>query len=1440
MHHVEQPPLQAVREQGVAPVEHVAKDALLAVQRSGHAVVLRALPGEQEADPRVLAIHRRQARGTRSARRFEFADQFRHAVADHRAAGCEMRPTHGGDAADRRQRRRILAQPGAERCGQPRERRRRAGGERQDLHRPACRRRPACPPACLHACPGACGRAMRRLLEHDMRIGAAEAERAHPGAPGPPAIRPCLSGSRDRNRDIPQPQAGIGLPEVRQGRDPSCLQREDRLDQPGHARRCLRMADTRLRRADQQLLPRRAAGAVDCGQRRHLDRVAERGAGAVRLHVVHLVRGDACIREGSRQHRLLRAPAGRGQPVAAAILVHRRAADHRVDRIAVRQRVGEALEHHDAAAFAAHIAAGGGVEAAAPAVRRQHPGPREGDAQRRRQHQVHAAGQCQPGLAGTQAGASQMDRHQRGGAGGIQGQCRTLGAVEIGQPPRGHRGRVAGRVVGVQIQVRRPRQQPLLVIVPEQPDEDPGRAAGERVRRDPRLFQRLVAGLQQQALLRIGQPGLARRHVEERGIERLHPIEKAAGAADHAAGATGPRIVQRRRIPAAARHLGDRVDTIAQQVPVALRRAGATRKPAGHADHGDRVRRDVACRSLGGGGGERIRILGSRPRSLVAAQEGGELRGRRMAEEDRRIECATGAPAQQHAQFQQIQRIQSDLAEWPVRPILFPLAERAHALMHRCQRVGHRQAGHRRLAVHRPVDGRADSRAVVVVIGDEHAGAPVVGVGGAEIRHHRHDPGAMPDMELQDRIDRHSRRIPQRHVRLDRLRAARHVIPAARDPGHRRNAGHRAIQDDGEVEQPVAEALVLHLRQHVHSEQLHDRTMIDAKAVQLLHAHLPQCIDAGDTLRIDGTDHMAASLGHAVQQGMRSQPPPQCALVGAQRLRPARRLERQQRRQVAGPRRTHPPRRGHEMVQRDPGERQGPRVAPRGMPPRQHARFRRCEQEGVCGHQVLVREGMIGIEMQVLAGIQVVAHHPGRQRMHLQRHEAVRPGGGGPTLHMLDQALHRVAARDRRTVRRHRNQVVRQIPACAGRGAVDRFTEQPVMIQEGAHMQHRSGRSGAVRRERRAQRLGIADIDRQAEMRDIAQRARGDLERLHVEVRAHHHQRARRQRSSAPRAIAHRHVQHAQERAVAAAAIDNEAGLPRQLRIVEQRDHRLLQIHEVALMLKAARDHVQGAVQVPFAPRHVAIQQRAVARQDGVETCQQRRIRRGRPGDHRAFGNEAPGLRQFRGRAMDPALRGKHPAHRIGQFRRRAAQPACEQTMPQHRIEHWQQDGAVEHPGQQDGRAVPPRLQRIRVPRERCRVLGERACHGERVQRQDVVRDVDIGAGGGQKPKAIIGTGHPAQALEQSRRGLQMAAAERRRRVRRRVQQAGTAAGDDHWNGNETMHEPVDHVEQDVAPLSCLTRPAQASCSAAGPAPRPSLRLPPCASSKAACRSRGS
>ena len=128
------------------------------------------------------------------------------------------------------------------------------------------------------------------------------------------------------------------------------VQRQRRLDQAGDTGGDVEVADVRLDRADRaEAVLVGAAGAERLGQPGDLDRVAERGAGAVRLDVGDRRGIDAAEHLRHRDHLGLAVDARRGEAdFRAAVVVERRALDDRVDRVAVLDGVAQPPEYHDA------------------------------------------------------------------------------------------------------------------------------------------------------------------------------------------------------------------------------------------------------------------------------------------------------------------------------------------------------------------------------------------------------------------------------------------------------------------------------------------------------------------------------------------------------------------------------------------------------------------------------------------------------------------------------------------------------------------------------------------------------------------------------------------------------------------------------------------------------------------------------------------------------------------------------------------------------------------------------------------------------------------------------------------------------------------------------------------------------------------------------------
>ena len=111
--------------------------------------------------------------------------------------------------------------------------------------------------------------------------------------------------------------------------------------------------------------------AAVCGAGRlRFDRIADLGTGPVRLDVVYIGGPKPGLPQRGLDDLLLCGAARHGQSGAGAVLVQRGAANHRPDAVAVGFGFGEALEHHDAATLAAHVAVRGRIEGGAAPVRR--------------------------------------------------------------------------------------------------------------------------------------------------------------------------------------------------------------------------------------------------------------------------------------------------------------------------------------------------------------------------------------------------------------------------------------------------------------------------------------------------------------------------------------------------------------------------------------------------------------------------------------------------------------------------------------------------------------------------------------------------------------------------------------------------------------------------------------------------------------------------------------------------------------------------------------------------------------------------------------------------------------------------------------------------------------------------------------------------------------
>ena len=206
------------------------------------------------------------------------------------------------------------------------------------------------------------------------------------------------------------PQAQHGL---HQAREPSGL------------RRVADVALDRAKPAGERIGRAVAEGGAEGGD---LDRIAQGRACAVGLDIGQGGGVDAGLGVDGAQQGGLGVGVRGGDAVAAAVLVGAGGLDDRIDPIAIRQRLGQRLQHDRGDGLPHHDPVGGGVERVAAAVRRKHAGAGHRHERLLVQEQADAADQGHPDLAPQQRLACQVERHERGRTGGVHDQS---GASEI-------------------------------------------------------------------------------------------------------------------------------------------------------------------------------------------------------------------------------------------------------------------------------------------------------------------------------------------------------------------------------------------------------------------------------------------------------------------------------------------------------------------------------------------------------------------------------------------------------------------------------------------------------------------------------------------------------------------------------------------------------------------------------------------------------------------------------------------------------------------------------------------------------------------------------------------------------------------------------------------------------------------------------------------------
>ena len=299
-----------------------------------------------------------------------------------------------------------------------------------------------------------------------MCVGTTGTERADARPAGSARCRkPRLGLLGHDERAVREVDVRIRFAGVQGGHDRAVHKLKQHLGESGNARCTLGVADVRLDRANGAAVMGRPTAAEDPARPVYLDRVAQRCAGSVCLHIGHRCRIPSGLRNRPLDERCLRRRARHGHATGTTAVVDRGRADHAVDVVTVGQRPGERLEQHRADAFAGDVPGAVPAEGPAAPVAGQPLALGELQVLLRMHGDVHPAGQRQVALAATQALHGEMDRRERGRARGVDRHARP-GEVECVRHAVGHGGVHSGRRDAVL------RAGHELVVVPHHPGED--------------------------------------------------------------------------------------------------------------------------------------------------------------------------------------------------------------------------------------------------------------------------------------------------------------------------------------------------------------------------------------------------------------------------------------------------------------------------------------------------------------------------------------------------------------------------------------------------------------------------------------------------------------------------------------------------------------------------------------------------------------------------------------------------------------------------------------------------------------------------------------------------------------------------------------------------------------------------------------------------------
>ena len=432
----------------------------------------------------------------------------------------------------------------------------------------------------------------RAFFQHEVDVCAADPEGADAGT-ARAGRRPGLQFGAELERARRHVDVRIWRGEIDKRGQFRMRQRQRRLDQAGHARRGVQVAQIAFDGAQRAVVALAGRGGERFDQAVEFDRIAQRCRGAVALDIRHRRRIDVGHRESGGDHFGLPVDTGRREPdFGGAVVVDTKAANDGVDRVIVGERVVEPLQDDNAGAAAENGARGGRVERATFAIGRDHPTFERDVSALLREADRNAARERHVGLEQQQALAGLSDCEKRGRTRALHVDRRPLEVELVGDARREHILQRADQLfVGTDLEVggklidRTPIAQHMFdevaVVGRASEDADCAFVSGRIV---ARVLKRFPTAFEENAVLRVGQRGFARAHREEIGVKLIDIFED--GTCGHVAG-TVAHIVAERILKFVRRKVTDAIAAFAQVLPqrADVARAGET---AGHADDRDR------------------------------------------------------------------------------------------------------------------------------------------------------------------------------------------------------------------------------------------------------------------------------------------------------------------------------------------------------------------------------------------------------------------------------------------------------------------------------------------------------------------------------------------------------------------------------------------------------------------------------------------------------------------------------------------------------------------------------------------------------------------------------------------------------------------------------------------------------------------------------------